>query len=206
MKIILLGVPGSGKGTQGKLISKEYNIPQICMGDILRHIAEGGDEESHKIKEILAKGDLVPDNLTLGLIEKRIKQKDCENGYILDGFPRDLNQAKELKKITEIDNVLFIHLSEKEVIERITKRRICSSCGKIYHLTYNPPKNGKCECGRDLEQREDDNEISVKERLKVYHEMTEPVIEFYRKEGKLSYIEGENKIKEIFREIKKVLN
>jgi len=206
MKIILLGVPGSGKGTQGKLISKGYGIPQICMGDILRHIAEKGDEESCKIKEILAKGDLVPDSLTLSLIKKRVKQKDCEDGYILDGFPRDLNQAKKLKDITEIDKVLFIHLSEKDVIERITKRRICGECGKIYHLTHNPPKDGKCECGGHLEQREDDNELSVKERLKIYHEMTEPVIDFYKVEGNLIFIEGENTIKNIFRDIKKILD
>ncbi len=212
MILILLGAPGVGKGTQGALISKEYGIPQISTGDILRSEVRNETELGKKAKVYMDKGELVPDNIIIDMMEKRIKEEDCKNGFILDGFPRTVAQAEAFDKMLEknglkLDKVLLIDVPEDEIIARLTGRRVCPNCGAVYHIRNNPPKKeGICDkCGTALIQRDDDTEEVVKNRLEVYKKNTLPLIEYYTKAGKLVKVDGTGEIDEIFSRIKNIL-
>lgn len=197
MKLILLGAPGAGKGSHAKLISKKYKIPQISMGDIIRENIKKGTVLGLKLKKLIEGGNLAPDELVIKLLEERIKKNDCKKGYILDGFPRTLNQAKELEKITDIDKVLFLDCSENRVLQRLGGRRNCSKCGAIFHIVNMPPKKeGVCDkCGGKLFQRDDDQKKTIKNRLKVYSNQTKPLINFYEKKGLLKRINADPTLK-----------
>jgi adenylate kinase len=207
MKLILLGGPGVGKGTQAKMISKKYGIPQISTGDLLRAEIGKGSELGKKLEIILKSGELVSDEIVVALIKKRIKEEDCNKGFILDGFPRTINQADELAKITEIDYVVSFECPDEELVRRISGRRICSDCGAIFHIYYNKPKNeGICDkCNGVLIQRKDDNEETVRSRLKVYKEKTEPLINYYKNKDNFLVIDANKPIEEIFLDVKEKL-
>ena len=212
MNLILLGAPGAGKGTQAKMISEKYGIPQIATGDMLREAVAKGTELGKKAKEYMDRGELVPDEIVIGIVKERLQQPDCEKGFILDGFPRTLAQAEALDEMLkelgkEIDAVINISVPEEEVVKRIAYRRTCRNCGAVYHLIYNPPKeDGKCDkCGGELYQRDDDKEETVRERFKVYRERTEPLIDYYKKKGLLYDVDGTKDINGVFEEITKIL-
>ena len=212
MILILLGAPGVGKGTQGVLISKEYSIPQISTGDILRKEVKEQTELGKKAKAYMDKGELVPDDIIIDMMEKRIKQDDCKNGFILDGFPRTTAQAKAFDEMLQknglnLDKVLLIDVPEEEIISRLTGRRVCESCGAVYHIKYNPPKkDGVCDkCGGKLIQRDDDKEEVVRNRLEVYKKSTMPLIDYYKNSGKLVVVDGMGEIEEIFERVKEAL-
>jgi adenylate kinase len=200
--IIMLGPPGSGKGTQAERISKERGWPQISTGNILRQAVEAGTPLGIRAKALMDRGELVPDEVVDGIVAERLSRQDCRGGFILDGFPRDLEQAEALEKIAKIDVVFDISVPDKALIERLTSRRSCE-CGRTYHLRNNPPtRSGICDaCGRRLRQREDDNEETVKRRLKVYHRQTEPLIGHYRSRGILAEINGEKGIEDVLADI-----
>ncbi len=212
MNLILLGAPGAGKGTQAKFIVEKYGIPQISTGDMLREAVAKGTELGRKAKEFMDEGKLVPDDIVIGIVKERLKQKDCERGFILDGFPRTKAQAEALDKIMEemgkkIDAVINISVPEEEVVRRIVNRRTCRKCGAIYHLIYDPPKKpGTCDrCGGELYQRDDDREEVVRQRFSVYRKSTEPLIDYYRKRGILYDVDGRKDIGEVKAEILSVL-
>ncbi len=183
MKIILLGGPGAGKGTQAQYITEKYNIPQISTGDMLRAAVKAGTPLGIEAKKIMDAGGLVSDDIILGLIKERIAQDDCKNGFLLDGFPRTIPQAEALKELTDIDAVVEIDVDDDEIIRRMSGRRVHPGSGRTYHVVFNPPRvEGKDDVtGEDLIQREDDQEETVRKRLEVYHQQTEPLIEFYSK-------------------------
>ncbi|MCS7130563.1 MAG: adenylate kinase [Archaeoglobaceae archaeon] len=204
MNLILLGAPGAGKGTQAKFIAEKYGIPQISTGDMLREAVAKGTELGKIAKEFMSQGKLVPDEIVVGIVKERLKQKDCENGFILDGFPRTIAQAEALDEIMKemgkkIDAVININVPEEEVVRRIVNRRICRKCGAIYHLLYDPPKKeGICDkCGGELYQRDDDRESVVRERFRVYRRDTEPLIEYYKKKGNLLNVDGSKNIEDV---------
>jgi len=212
MDLIFLGPPGAGKGTQAKMLVERYGIPQVSTGDILRAAVAEGTELGKKAKEYMEAGKLVPDEVVIGIIEERLKQSDCEKGFILDGFPRTVPQAEALDKVLEkmgrkIDHVLTLDVPEEELIRRLTGRRTCKKCGAMYHIIFNPPKaEGVCDkCGGELYQRPDDNEETVRSRLSVYEQQTSPLIDFYEKKGLVRKIDGRGEIKEIFDQIVKIL-
>ncbi len=212
MNIVFLGPPGAGKGTQAKMIAEKYGIPQISTGDMFREHLSKGTELGKKAKEYMDKGQLVPDEIVLGMVEERLKQPDCEKGFILDGFPRTVPQAEALDKLLEkmgkkIDYAILIDVPDEELVKRLTGRRTCKKCGMMYHIVFKPPKeDNKCDvCGGELYQRADDNEETVRNRLKVYHEQTEPIIQYYEQKGVLHRIDGIGSIEEIFDRIVKVL-
>ncbi len=212
MNIVFLGPPGAGKGTQAKMIAEKYGIPQISTGDMFREHLSKGTELGKKAKEYMDKGALVPDEIVLGMVEERLKQPDCEKGFILDGFPRTVPQAEALDKLLEklgkkIDYAILIDVPDEELVKRLTGRRTCKKCGMMYHVIFKPPKEeGKCDvCGGELYQRADDNEETVRNRLKVYHEQTEPIIAYYEKKGVLHRIDGMGSIEEIFNRIVQLL-
>lgn len=181
MKIILLGGPGAGKGTQANYIKEKYNIPQISTGDMLRAAVKAGTPLGVEAKKVMDAGGLVSDDIILGLIDERILEDDCANGFLFDGFPRTLEQAEALKLKLSVDAVVEIDVDDDEIIRRMSGRRVHLSSGRTYHIEFNPPKEeGKDdETGEELIQREDDQEETVKKRLDVYHEQTEPLIEYY---------------------------
>ena len=212
MNIVFLGPPGAGKGTQAKRIAEKYGIPQISTGDMFREHLSKGTELGQKAKEYMDKGQLVPDEIVLGMVEERLKQPDCEKGFILDGFPRTVPQAEALDKLLEkmgkkIDYAICIDVPDDELVKRLTGRRTCKKCGMMYHVMFKPPKEeGKCDvCGGELYQRADDNEETVRNRLKVYHEQTEPIIAYYEKKGVLHRVDGMGSIDEIFDRIVQIL-
>lgn len=204
MRLILLGGPGAGKGTQAVILTQKYHIPHISTGHIFRKNIRQGTELGKQVKEYLEKGTLVPDALTNMIVKDRLKQDDCANGFLLDGYPRTLVQAEEFDEILanmkiKLDKVLNIYVEDEEIVERVTGRRLCSSCTASYHIQYNPPnKEGICDsCGSILIQREDDKLETVQHRLEIYHTMTEPLIEYYDKKGLLATIHGHDDIDEI---------
>ncbi len=212
MNIILLGPPGAGKGTQAKMLVEKYGIPQISTGDMLRAAVKAGTQLGLEAKKYMDKGELVPDEVVIGLVKERLQEPDCAKGFMLDGFPRTVAQAEVLDKELEamgksIDHVICIEVPSEELIARLTGRRTCKECGAGYHLKFDPPKvDNVCDkCGGELYQRDDDNEETVKARLKVYEEQTFPLIEYYDKQGKLRRIDGVGEIKTIFERITKVL-
>ncbi len=207
MKLILLGAPGAGKGSHAKLISKKYNIPQISMGDIIRENIKQGSELGLKFKSYADKGNLVPDELVIELLKDRLKKDDCENGYILDGFPRTLAQAEALENIAEIDKVLLLDCTEETVVQRLSGRRTCKRCGKIFHMTNMPPKvEGICDaCKGELFQRDDDNEETIKNRLNVFREQTSPLIEFYKNKNILKTVDANPQLEEAYPNVEKAL-
>ncbi|MDH3976387.1 MAG: adenylate kinase [Deltaproteobacteria bacterium] len=212
-RLILLGAPGAGKGTQSKRLVVNYGIPQISTGDILRAALKNGTELGVKAKTYMDKGELVPDDVVIGIIRERLIEKDCSEGFILDGFPRTVIQADALEETLEslgqpIDNVVNIHVDEKELLLRLTGRRICTNCGEVYHIKFNPPEDEhKCDkCGSDLYQRDDDKEETISERLKVYSSTTTPLIDYYEKKNLLATVEGVGSEIEIFDRIGAILN
>ena len=197
MKMILLGAPGAGKGTQAQRIAEKYGIPHISTGDIFRANIKNGTELGKKAKAFMDQGLLVPDELTVDLVMDRISQPDCKEGYILDGFPRTIPQAEALtealkKQGTAIDYALDIEMEDQAIIDRMAGRRVCAKCGATFHVVNIPPKKeGVCDnCGGELELRDDDAPETVKKRLNVYHEQTAPLIEYYKKQGILHEIDG----------------
>lgn len=198
MKLILLGPPGAGKGTQSVVLCKEFSIPHISTGDILRESIKAGAKLGLEAKSYMDKGELVPDAIVTGIVAERLKKDDAAKGFILDGFPRTLNQAKELDKAltainSAIDMVLYFETSSKVAISRLTGRRVCKKCGFNYHIKNIPPKKeGVCDkCGGELMQRPDDTEATVLNRLKVYEEQTKPLIEYYSNKKLLSKVDGD---------------
>jgi len=212
MRIIMMGPPGAGKGSQAKIIAKEYSIPHISTGDMFRSALKNETPMGLKAKEYMDKGELVPDSVVNGLVEERISQQDCEDGYVLDGYPRTINQAEALsgildKKGQEIDVVLSIDTSDETVIRRLTGRRTCVNCGAIYHVDKNSQKEqGVCDlCQHEVVQREDDKEETVRNRLEVYKKQTEPLIDFYDKRELLVEVDGEQELSDVFDDIKEIL-
>lgn len=195
MKIILIGKQGSGKGTYADYLSNKYKIPHISSGEIFRAIAKESSEFGKKIKELIDKGNLIPDDLTVNILKDRLEKEDCKNGFILDGFPRNLHQAQALEEITDLDVVFHLKISDEAAIKRLSYRRQCRNCGKIYNLITNPAKNGKCECGGELCQREDDKEEAMKKRLETFRHEEEDLIEFYH--AIIKSVDAEKPISEV---------
>ena len=207
MNIVLFGAPGAGKGTQAKELIKKYEIPQISTGDILRAAIANKTPLGLEAKKLMDEGKLVSDEIVNGLVEARLKEDDCKKGFILDGFPRTVAQAKELDKILaksnrEIEKVIALEVSDEEIIERITGRRTSKVTGKIYHIKFNPPVDEKPE---DLVQRADDTEEVVVKRLETYHNQTAPVLDYHKAQNKVTEIDGTKKLEDITQDIFKIL-
>ena len=199
MKIILLGAPGAGKGTQAAYITKALNIPAISTGDIIRNALKSCSELGKKAKSYMNEGKLVPDEIVIDIIKERLKEDDCKNGFILDGFPRTIAQAEALDSMgVEIDKVVDLEVDEDLIIRRLTGRRVCKDCGSSFHMSMNTPKNeGICDnCGGTLIQRKDDQLSTIMERLSVYKEQTEPLKGYYEQKGKLAIVYGTNDIEQ----------
>lgn len=213
MKVILLGPPGAGKGTQAKLISSKFNIPHVSTGDIFRKHIKENTSLGIEAKSYLDKGMLVPDELTIRIIYERLKEKDCESCYLLDGFPRTLKQAEALQKLLESDNksidkVILLKVPKQVIIERGTGRRICSNCGASYNIKLNPPLNKNiCDlCGSELIQRNDDTEATINNRLDLYENETIPLISFYKERNLLEAIDGSLAINIVFDKVNNLLS
>lgn len=203
MKIILLGAPGSGKGTLAKKISRDFEIPQISTGDLFRACVKAENELGKKVKSIMESGALVPDEVTIEIVKERLQQPDCKKGFILDGFPRTVNQAKALEKISQIDSVILVDLANEIIVERLSSRRTCPNCGEIYSVEDNP--EGKCKkCNSKLIQRDDDKPETIKHRLEVYEKSTAPLINFYS--DKLVKVSSSGTPEETFEQVKAFLN
>jgi adenylate kinase len=209
MRIILLGPPGSGKGTQGDLIEQKYGIPKISTGDLLREAVQENTPLGKKADASMNRGDLVSDEIVMQIVEARLTREDCQKGYILDGFPRNINQALLLEEIPsqQAEVVLDIRLSEKKLIERLSSRWICSQCGNIFNLSVKAPNlPGVCDaCRAGLVQRQDDMPEVILERLRIYHQETEPLIAYYQKKANYHPIEGDRSIESVFQTIQAVL-
>ncbi|MBQ7201009.1 MAG: adenylate kinase [Eubacterium sp.] len=205
MKIVMLGAPGAGKGTQAKMISEKYDIPHISTGDIFRANIKEGTELGKKAKAYMDEGKLVPDELTCDLVVDRIAQDDAANGYVLDGFPRTIPQAEALTNALnargeKLDFAIDVEVPDENIVDRMSGRRACVKCGGTYHVKYNPTKvDGVCDaCGGELTLRDDDKPEVVADRLKVYHEQTQPLIDYYNKEGILKEVDGTVDLKDVF--------
>ncbi len=202
MKLILLGAPGAGKGTQAEIISEKYNIPTVSTGNIIRAALKNGTEMGLKAKSYIDAGELVPDNVVIGIIKERLSEPDCKEGYILDGFPRTIPQAVALDDMGfVIDAALSIEVADSEIVKRMSGRRVCEKCGASYHTEYKKPDvEGVCNiCGGSLVIRKDDEPETVKNRLNVYHEQTEPLKDFYKSCGKLIEVQGQDEVKDTTR-------
>ena len=210
MKIILLGAPGSGKGTQGELLTKTYGFPRISTGDLLRDAVSRKTPLGQQVKAIMERGDLVADDLVVKMVEERITETDCADGYILDGFPRTINQARMMEDIdrNHQEIVIEICLSDDVVVDRLSARRICSRCGRIYNLLgQKPVTRNVCDaCSGDLIQREDDKPEVIQDRLKVYHEQTEPLINHYKLKSNYFEVDGEGRIEDIFIRVRGIID
>ena len=207
MKLILLGAPGAGKGTQAEILCKALSIPQISTGNIIRAQIKSGTPLGQRVKEIVESGALVPDDLVIELLRGRIAEPDCANGFVLDGFPRTIGQAEALEGICAIDAVVEIAVADASIVERMSGRRTCPACGASFHVKYNPPKTeGVCDvCGAQLVRRPDDDPAVVASRLDVYHEQTEPLIGFYTERGLLKRVDGEKSLDEVAQAIRQAL-
>ncbi|HIU47998.1 MAG TPA: adenylate kinase [Candidatus Avimonoglobus intestinipullorum] len=208
MNLILLGPPGAGKGTQAEILSKRLGIETISTGVMLRTAIREGTELGTMAQEYINAGKLVPDDVVVGIVKERLSKDDCKKGFILDGFPRTTAQAEALEQAgVRIDKVLSLEVSDETIIERLSGRRECKDCGTPYHVVYKPSANGdKCQvCGGPLIQRADDNEETVKNRIQVYHEQTEPIKEFYQKQGKVVVAHGREELADTTREVAKAL-
>lgn len=212
MKIIMLGAPGAGKGTQAKQIADKYGIPHISTGDIFRANIKNGTELGKKAKEYMDQGALVPDELTCDLVMDRIAQDDAKNGFVLDGFPRTIPQAEALTAALEkigqkMDFAIDVNVPDENIVNRMSGRRACLNCGATYHIVAIPPKvEGKCDrCGSDIVLRDDDKPETVQKRLTVYHEQTQPLIEYYEKQGILKSVDGTVPMEEVFSAITEIL-
>ena len=198
IKLILLGAPGAGKGTQAEIISKDYAIPAISTGAIIRAAIKNGTEMGLAAREYTDRGALVPDSVVIGIIKERLAEPDCERGFILDGFPRTVPQAEALDEMgVEITDVISIEVDDEKILERMSGRRVCKACGATYHVKYNPsPLGDRCACGEELTIRADDDPEVVKSRLETYHEQTEPLKEFYSSKGKLKIVVGQERLED----------
>ena len=212
MKIIMLGAPGAGKGTQAKMIADKYSVPHISTGDIFRANIKNGTELGMEAKKYMDQGLLVPDELTVKILLDRVAQDDCKDGYVLDGFPRTIPQAKvlddELTKLGEtIDFAIDVNVPDENIINRMSGRRACLACGATYHIAHVPPKQeGICDrCGKELVLRDDDKPETVKNRLEIYHEQTQPLIDFYTEKGVLKTVDGTVPMNELFDAIVAIL-
>ena len=212
MKIVMLGAPGAGKGTQAKMIAAKYQIPHISTGDIFRANIKNGTELGKKAKSYMDQGLLVPDELTVDLVIDRLAQDDCKNGYILDGFPRTIPQAEALdaalaKLGEKMDYAIDVDVLDENIVSRMSGRRACTGCGATYHIVYNPSKKGDCceVCGEKLILRDDDKPETVQKRLNVYHEQTQPLIDYYTKQSILRTVDGTQDMNDVFAEIVKIL-
>lgn len=208
MNIILLGPPGAGKGTQAKMLVNEFQIPQISTGDMFRAAIKQGTELGTKAKEFMDAGQLVPDEVTIGIVAERLAQKDCGSGFLLDGFPRTVPQAEALEQILKklgfsLDAAINIDVPNAAIITRMAGRRVCRQCGETYHLQFNPPREAdKCnQCGGELYQRSDDSEETVTNRLKVYTQQTEPLLVFYQQRDLILTVNGNQEMDMVFRDI-----
>jgi adenylate kinase len=208
MIFVFLGPPGSGKGTQAKLLAEKLLLPHISLGDILREEVRAGSEVGKRAGEIINAGRLVPDEMSIELTRKRIQQPDCKKGFILDGFPRSAAQADALDEMfrerkLNLDKMIYFDVSEDQVVERLSGRRSCKACGAVYHVKFNTPKEeGKCDvCGGELYQRKDDAEAAVRTRFEVYQEQTKPLIDRYRSSKKLVTVDAGLGIEEVFRSL-----
>jgi adenylate kinase len=208
MKLVIFGPPMAGKGTQAQKLSKQFGIPQVSTGDLLRKAVVDRTPMGLKVKSYLDEGKLGPDDLIVKIIKERVDKPDCKKGYILDGFPRTMGQAEELDKMTDIDLVLNIVVDLEDLVARAVGRRSCPKCGAVYHIKFNPPMNeGVCEkCGAELIQREDDKEETVRRRLLIYREQTAPLVQYYKKKKKLVDIDGAGGIDKVFSEMVKSIS
>ncbi len=207
-----MGLPGAGKGTQAEKIVEKYNIPHISTGDMFRAAIKDGTELGLQAKSFMDKGELVPDEVTIGIVRERLSKDDCNNGFLLDGFPRTVPQAEALETILtdldkKIDYVINIEVNSEILLERLTGRRICKECGSTYHLVFNPPaQEGKCDkCGGELYQRADDNAETVGTRLQVNIEQSKPLLDFYQEKGYLRNIDGQQEINKVFGDVEELL-
>ncbi|EFI85232.1 Adenylate kinase [Listeria grayi] len=212
MKLVLMGLPGAGKGTQAEQIVSKYNIPHISTGDMFRAAIKNGTALGLKAKSFMDEGNLVPDEVTNGIVRERLAEPDAKDGFLLDGFPRTVEQAEELEAIlselgTELDAVINIEVEKDVLIKRLTGRWICPTCGRTYHELYNPPKTaGVCDDdGSKLYQREDDKKETVENRLNVNLKQTQPLLDFYTEKGKLASVNGEQEIQSVFQDVDKIL-
>ncbi|MCQ2535284.1 MAG: adenylate kinase [Clostridia bacterium] len=212
MKIIMLGAPGAGKGTQAKMIAEKYSIPHVSTGDIFRANIKNGTDLGKEAKSYMDKGELVPDELTVRILLDRVAQEDCKNGYVLDGFPRTIPQAEVLqselnKQGTDVDFAINVDVPDENIIKRMSGRRACVTCGATYHIEHVPPKTeGICDkCGSELILRDDDKEETVKNRLSVYHDQTQPLIDFYSAKGVLKNVDGTVDMMDVFNAITNIL-
>lgn len=212
MKIIMLGAPGAGKGTQAKMIADKYSIPHISTGDIFRANIKNNTELGRKAKTYMDQGLLVPDELVVDLIMDRFKEPDCVNGYVLDGFPRTIPQAEALDNALnsigeKVDYAINVEVPDENIVTRMSGRRACVGCGSTYHIVYNPTKTENiCDrCGKELILRDDDKPETVQKRLKVYHEQTQPLINYYEKKGVMKEVDGTVDMKEVFGTIAAIL-
>ena len=212
MKIIMLGAPGAGKGTQAKQIAAKYNIPHISTGDIFRANIKNGTELGKKAKTYMDKGLLVPDELVVDLVVDRVASKDCENGYVLDGFPRTIPQAEALdaalaKNGEKMEYAINVEVPDENIVKRMSGRRACVACGATYHIEHIPPKTeGICDtCGKELILRDDDKPETVLNRLNIYHEQTQPLIDYYNTKGILKEVDGTKDMADVFSEIVAIL-
>ena len=213
MKIVMLGAPGAGKGTQAIKIADKYDIPHISTGDIFRANIKGGTELGQKAKSYIDKGELVPDEVTIGMLLDRIAQDDCKNGYVLDGFPRTIPQAESLTEALksqgdQIDFALNFDVPDEAIIERMSGRRACPKCGATYHIVFSAPKTENiCDkCGTELIIRSDDKPETVKDRLNVYHQQTEPLIAYYKAAGVLREVDGTQELPKVFEDVVAILS
>ncbi|THE12118.1 adenylate kinase [Bacillus timonensis] len=212
MNLVLMGLPGAGKGTQAEKIVEKYNIPHISTGDMFRAAIKDGTELGLQAKSFMDKGELVPDEVTIGIVRERLSKDDCNQGFLLDGFPRTVPQAEALEAILtdlekKIDFVINIEVDSAILLERLTGRRICKDCGATYHLVFNPPsQEGTCDkCGGELYQRADDNAETVGTRLQVNIEQSKPLLDFYQEKGYLRNIDGQQEINKVFGDVEELL-
>ena len=211
-RVVLLGPPGAGKGTQAKLLQERFKVRQISTGDILRKAVAEQTPLGKQASEYIRRGELVPDRLIIDLVADRLKEKDCEQGFVLDGFPRTIAQAQRLEEILKkmglgLDCVLSVQVPDKLIVERLSGRRTCKGCGALYHLVFDPPKAaGTCNrCGGELFQRDDDREETVTNRLKVYDDQTAPLVSYYRERGLLREIDGVGEVEAIGKRVVRAL-